>query len=284
VRLLVQKLPLDSLEHEVFGSPLTNAIKLGDLEVVKQLFSYISCSQLTARQQEVMLKESLAAFPIMLSVYRSIIYSRDTILVELAKLMRQKFRQIKPTQFNIFIGMVARNSNVRVLRSLFRFQVQLPWTLSYEAMCALCKTEDYEMIHFAFLNANCKLIHVSSQRHSFHIAVRSGIEAARAVYDTGKYVIDERVSCTFPSYWNDPVTALDVAIFWDDTATIKWLLDQGADYRRRFPISRMSGRIYNHIRNQAIRDDPRMVDLPPYGQYKDMSEDAKMGFTFDLIS
>lgn len=282
VRLLIEQLPPGSSQHAVFGSPLINAIKLKDLDTVRELVRYLLGFDSKTLKTIFSLEISAIAFPIIKAVMTAIDYNQARILDQLARLIRRKFGNIDRDIFNFWIISAARTSNIQVLRSLYRIPVEPNWRLSYDAMSALCKTADYELIYYAFLNANYGHQYDSSRRDPFHIAVSNGIEAAKAVYDTGRHEINDWKICNFRTYWNEEVTALDHAIYRKDSVTIKWLLDQGAEYQRRFPPEWMPGWIYNIIRDQAIKDDPRMSELPSYGQYKDMSKDAKLHFTFEL--
>ncbi|EMD90453.1 hypothetical protein COCC4DRAFT_56859 [Bipolaris maydis ATCC 48331] len=263
-------------------SPLVNAIKLGKLSIVKKLIEYLRYSPLTQAHGYALLKTPSTNFPIYKAIQMLITYNRDDILFRLAKLIRHKFGRIDLADFDVCVRLVARTSNIRVVRSLFGIPASPAWTLTPNTMCTICNSADYDLIYFAFHEADCANQCINSRGHPLHIAVRAVLEATRAVHDTEKYDINERVIYTFKSYWNEPVTALDIANFYENHAIIKWLLDYGANYPRRFPYSHISGRIYNCIRDRAIVDDPGMRDSPSYGQYQSMSVEARERFVFGL--
>ncbi|EUC49390.1 hypothetical protein COCMIDRAFT_49315, partial [Bipolaris oryzae ATCC 44560] len=263
-------------------SPLLNAIKLGNLRILKKLIKYLQSSQITEAHRDTLFNNPLANFCIYKAIGKSITYSRDDMFLMVTKLIRRKFGGLKPRDFDAFVRLVVKTSNVRMLRYLFRIPTSPAWVLTQNTMCAICNSAEYDLIYFVFRKADCANAHRTSRRHPLHIAVRAGLEATRAVYDTGKYDVNESVSWPYKGYWDEPVTALDVAIFRHDHAIVKWLLDHGANYRRRFPSFYMSCRIFNYIRDRAIVDDPRMVDLPSYGQYSDMCREARDSFVFGL--
>ncbi|KAF5851971.1 hypothetical protein GGP41_000723 [Bipolaris sorokiniana] len=88
---LVQELHPVSLQHDVFGSALINAIKLGKLKIVKKLITYLRSSPITEAHGDTLVKNPLKEFPIYEAIQTSIKYSRDDVLPMLAKLIHRKF-------------------------------------------------------------------------------------------------------------------------------------------------------------------------------------------------
>ncbi|KNG48482.1 hypothetical protein DDE82_002069 [Stemphylium lycopersici] len=283
VQMLLPQLGSHSEKHLVFGSPLINAIKLKNLDIVEKIVKYLQRFHFTESDGKILLTDSTMAFPIHEAIHTAICYNSHEILGQLAKLMYTRFRPAAPADFNDWIWLVARNSNYKVLKSLYDIEVQPQWKLSLSAVTELCKTENYKMIHFALVHGKYNHSHRSSRWHPFHVAVRNGIDAAKAVFDTDNHDVNEAVKCDFYEKWDEPVTALDVAIYRDDTVTMRWLLEKGAEYQRRFPPAWMSGRVYNCIRRQAIEDSRKNKMLPSFGQYQAMSVEAQMGFTFEVV-
>lgn len=285
VHLLVRNLYADSLQHGIFGNHLITAIKLGDLKIVKELTECFQNLRIGEADQVTLADNTMENPLIYEAIETSISYNREDILLILVRLIRPTIPRFELRDLKAFescVRMVAHTSNVRVLRYLFCIPVSSKWTLTTNIMHAICDSEDYDLIYFAFCKADCAYTHPISEEHPLHIAIRSGLEATRAVYDTGKYDINERLSWSYRIYSDEPVTALDVAIYQQNYAIIKWLLDHGSHYRRRFPSFYICGRIYNYVRDRAIVDDPRMVNLPSYGQYASMSWEAKESFIFGL--
>ncbi|RMZ69911.1 hypothetical protein GMOD_00008849 [Pyrenophora seminiperda CCB06] len=285
IRDLISKHNPGDLKHDFFGSPLINAIKLGDISTVRIISRYLKRSNkdktMTPEAKDVLLNNVNAAFPTYEAIENAILYNNPDILHVLADLIGSVFGEINSKHFNAFLSNAARHGDAQTMRAIYSFRRDRTWMLAYDTMSEVCKTGDYHLIFAAFANAQHRFTHHSSRWHPFHIAVRNNIEAAQAVYDTGRININEAVASTMTTYWNEPVTALDVAIHKRDPPMIKWLLDHGAEYRRRFP-PRMPGNVYNMLRNKAIADDPRMAALPPFGQYHNMSPEAQSNFRFDL--
>lgn len=285
VQMLLQRLDSHAEKHLVFGSPLINAaIKLKNLDIVEKIVKYLQRYSFTDSEvRDVLLTDPSMAFPIHEAIRTAILYNSHNILEQLASLIYNRFRPVAPADFNDWIWLMARNSNYKVLESLYKIQLQRQWKLSFSAITELCKTENYDMIHFASAHSNYNHSHGSSRWHPFHVAVRNGIDAAQAVYDTGNHDVNEAAKCDFYANWDEPVTALYVAIYQDDTATMKWLLEKGAEYQRRFPLAWMSGRVYNCIRRKATMNNRINKKLPSFGRYQAMSIEAQMGFTFQVV-
>jgi hypothetical protein len=262
---------LDDTVHEVFGSPVLNAIKLRDLRMLNLLIDHFGCLGSTnGVRKKTFLNNRDSAFPIKTAVLAAIAWDDVDMLNALLEAYIKGYKKITPKILNSWLETAAKDSSVEVVQALLVFRPP-QFLLGFKAMGAICRSGDYQMVNSTF-NTVDHPAHPSSAQHPLHIAVRTGIVASvKAIVDTTKYKINRRLNSNIHLYPVNAITALDVAIYHDLIEIIEYLLSVGARPTILARSLKDNGRVYNLIRSANGGRRIGGIIPPPFGQFKNMS-------------
>ncbi|KAH5628828.1 hypothetical protein HBI51_209520 [Parastagonospora nodorum] len=278
----------------IYGDPLTNAIKLGDITMLNTIINHLTTMKLVPKRQRGHLVPSQArsAFPLEDSVSTAIMYNRPDMAGALVQIYQVQFGNPVPSIFESWLCRSLIVGNSALVKTLYRSHGQRRLKLSSLSVAEFLKTGDYNMVLEVFSPLTQPLQDRFAKKDPLYITLRHrNIDAARALLATGKVDINREVlhnhSGQFGNaalgssrYASVMIAPLDVACRMDDYAMLEFLLTAGANYRRRFAIQ-LNGRCYYTIRKwAALPQNGGHTHMPEYGHYYSMSYEEQLAYVF----
>jgi hypothetical protein len=282
-RQLVRLLPDDKRQiNVVFGAPLNNVIKLDSLHMLEVIIDELSNPPPHTNGQKRYLPyvpQGETAYPVEDAVYTAIYYNRPAMVAALLQFYHDKLHPPSNKTFNQWMRAVVAVGEPALVQVLYASHLPGSFKLDSHTMNDVCSTGYYRIALAILLPLLQSLQHDNTQWDPLNIAVRHrNIDAVRALLETGKVDVNREVKHNaHREFSGRTVTLLDVACSIQDWAMLEFLLEQGANYRRKFALP-LAAYAYRLIRAWAMENG--CTYLPEYGVYWAKTKEEKIAFSF----
>lgn len=275
----------------VFGDPLTNAIKLGNMALLDVAVQQLSTRQLVPKSAfhqhyTGYIKHPhipRSAFPVKEAVDTAILRNRTDMVAALLQLYYDQFGAPSNTLANKWLTTILKIGNPQMVRTMYASHLPRDFLLDYRNLIRLCHVSDYNLVFETLNPLKQNLWSRNARQDPLNTAVRhKNIDTATAILDTGRVDINSEVVPHGPGQYNGRamIAPLDAACLNEDVAMLEFLLRRGANYHRRFAVT-LNGQCYYKIHNWATRpENGGFSYMPEYGHYCAMSREDQLAYVF----
>jgi hypothetical protein len=248
---------------EMFGDPLTNAIKLGNMTMLDVIIQQVSTRQLVSKSVSSQhttyyfsdTHQLRSAFPVEEVVDTAIMHNRPDMVAALLQLYYDQFGTPSNTLANKWMKTILNIGNPSMVRTMYASNIPRKFILDYQKVIRICHIGDYSLVFETLSPLRQNLWSINARQDHLNTALRhKNVAAAAAILDTGRVDINNEIIAQSSAAYNGRrmIAPLDVACLNEDVAMLEFLLRRGANYRRQFAVT-LNGQCYYMIRDWAAR-------------------------------